>query len=138
MYQGDFVTALCSICDIQEGFDRLFNALKNIDNTITPLDQSDNKGRRLLELCLEPNKYATSIRQAIDSLSKDVLIESSNGCICSQFVMLYPPGIPFLKPGDIISKRHIDIIKLSLSMNHTVYGLTHNDQKIKVLRCQNG
>ena len=34
-----------------------------------------------------------------------VPIRESEGRICSEFVMCYPPGIPILAPGEKITKR---------------------------------
>ena len=34
----------------------------------------------------------------------------SRGCICGEFVMCYPPGIPILAPGEMITKEILDYI----------------------------
>ena len=42
---------------------------------------------------------------------KDMLTFSeSAGRICGEFVMCYPPGIPILAPGELITKEILDYI----------------------------
>ena len=36
---------------------------------------------------------------------KSVPITESGGYICGEFVMCYPPGIPILAPGELITKE---------------------------------
>ncbi len=38
-------------------------------------------------------------------------IGSTEGRVCSEFVMCYPPGIPILAPGELITKDILDYIK---------------------------
>ncbi|MBQ1546748.1 MAG: arginine decarboxylase, partial [Clostridia bacterium] len=38
-------------------------------------------------------------------------IEASQGRVCSEFVMCYPPGIPILAPGELITREILDYIK---------------------------
>lgn len=47
-------------------------------------------------------------QKAFYSTKKAVPIEKSEGCICGEFVMCYPPGIPILAPGERITKEIID------------------------------
>ena len=49
-------------------------------------------------------------QQAFYSDKKSVPIEQSNGMICGEFVMCYPPGIPILAPGERITKDILDYI----------------------------
>lgn len=41
---------------------------------------------------------------------KSVPIEESNGMICGEFVMCYPPGIPILAPGEKITSDILNYI----------------------------
>ena len=49
-------------------------------------------------------------QQAFYSEKKSVAINSSEGMICGEFVMCYPPGIPILAPGERITKEILDYI----------------------------
>ena len=38
-------------------------------------------------------------------------IEETSGRVCSEFVMCYPPGIPILAPGEMITPEILDYIR---------------------------
>lgn len=43
---------------------------------------------------------------------RDLLrLDEAAGYICSEFVMCYPPGIPILAPGELITDEIIQYIK---------------------------
>jgi arginine/lysine/ornithine decarboxylase len=48
---------------------------------------------------------------AFYSNKKPLPIESSAGHICCEFVMCYPPGIPILAPGEMITEDIVDYIR---------------------------
>lgn len=47
---------------------------------------------------------------AFYSPKKSIPITESSGCVCGEFVMCYPPGIPILAPGEKITGDIIDYI----------------------------
>ena len=51
-----------------------------------------------------------SPQEAFYAETISVPIGSSAGCICSEFVMCYPPGIPILAPGEMITPEIIEYI----------------------------
>ena len=44
---------------------------------------------------------------------KSVPLRQSEGMVCSEFVMCYPPGIPILAPGERITKDILDYIEFA-------------------------
>ena len=56
------------------------------------------------KIVMGPNK-------AFFSYKKAVPIAKSEGKICGEFVMCYPPGIPILAPGELITKDIINYIQ---------------------------
>lgn len=52
----------------------------------------------------------TAPQKAFYSNKKSVPINQSSGMICGEFVMCYPPGIPILAPGEIITDEIINYI----------------------------
>lgn len=50
-------------------------------------------------------------KQAFYSNKRSLPLELSNHCICGEFVMAYPPGIPILAPGERITKEILDYIQ---------------------------
>jgi lysine decarboxylase len=64
------------------------------------------------------NEYISPIvamtpQEAFFADKKSVPIKESKGKICSEFVMCYPPGIPILAPGEMITDEIISHILYS-------------------------
>ena len=49
-------------------------------------------------------------QEAFYSKKKSMPIGESDGKICAEFVMCYPPGIPILAPGEKITNEILDYI----------------------------
>lgn len=60
---------------------------------------------------IKPPVCAMSPSRAFYSKSKKILFEESKGFVSAEFLIPYPPGIPILVPGEIITSEIIDIIK---------------------------
>lgn len=43
--------------------------------------------------------------------TKKILLHDAIGCVCAQMVVPYPPGIPILLIGEIVTRQHIEIIQ---------------------------
>ncbi len=57
-----------------------------------------------------PPKVVMPPQEAFYAPKESVMIKDAKGRICSEFVMCYPPGIPILAPGEMITDdiiRHI-------------------------------
>ena len=54
-----------------------------------------------------------SPQDAFYAFKKAVPIRESDGMICTEFIMCYPPGIPILAPGERITKEIIDYIEFA-------------------------
>lgn len=50
-------------------------------------------------------------RRAFYAQKKSLPLDETSGHICSEFVMCYPPGIPILAPGELITDEIIQYIK---------------------------
>ena len=59
---------------------------------------------------IEPTVVATP-QEAFYAQKKSLPIEETEGMVCSEFVMCYPPGIPILTPGELITRQILDYIK---------------------------
>ena len=55
-------------------------------------------------------QVVTTPKEAFYAHKKAVPIEKSAGMICSEFVMCYPPGIPILAPGEMITEEILEYI----------------------------
>ena len=53
---------------------------------------------------------STLPQQAFYSDKESLPLEETIGRICGEFAMCYPPGIPILAPGELITREIIDYI----------------------------
>lgn len=58
-----------------------------------------------------PPQVVTSPQEAFYAKKKSIPLEESVGCVCSEFLMCYPPGIPILAPGERITEEIIQYIE---------------------------
>lgn len=130
MCQGDYALAMTSIYDSEEGFDRLYAALEEIDKkeaaarrTITPQFLTEAYAKRTVRI---------SIAEALDAKTAEIGLKESVGKTAGAFVYLYPPGIPMLVPGEEISKEAVAVIKTCRENAFHIHGVTEGG-KIKVV-----
>ena len=98
MCLADMVLAMTSIADTQEGFDRLRNALLEIDAS---LDEGKPGERFMLKQhTFEVSPLSPDEAYALPG--EFVKPEEAVGRIAREFVYAYPPGIPYFVPGEII------------------------------------
>ena len=75
-------------------------------------------------------------KEAFYADKKKVLLRESEGLISGEFVMCYPPGIPILAPGELITKETIDYIEYSKKKGSLVTGPEDMEiEYINVLDC---
>lgn len=105
---SDLYNVLCvfSLGDSKESVDALINALREIS------EQQCCSVRRKIEIIDVPKipEQILSPKDAFNSMSISIPISDSIGQISSEFLMAYPPGIPVLCPGEMITKEIIDYI----------------------------
>ena len=98
------VLAYLSIGDRVQEVERLVSALAEIRRRF----KGDSSGL-LTQEYIEPIVVA-SPQEAFYAPKKSLPIMETEGHICSEFVMCYPPGIPILAPGEKITKDVLEYI----------------------------
>ena len=98
------ILAYLSIGDRFQEIERLVSALAEIRRRY----QKDSSGLMGQEY-IEPEVVATP-QEAFYAEKKSIPIEESDGLVCSEFVMCYPPGIPVVAPGERITRDVLDYI----------------------------
>lgn len=106
MELGDIanVLAYISIGDRERDIERLIGAMVEIKRKYG----RDNTGMFTQEY-IEP-KVAVSPQNAFYAEKESLSLLETEGRICSEFVMCYPPGIPILAPGEEITKDILEYI----------------------------
>lgn len=98
------ILAYISIGDRIRDIERLVGALADIKR-LYERDGSDLVSGEYIQPQVE-----MSPQKAFYSDKISLPIERTEGMICGEFVMCYPPGIPILAPGEKISREIIDYI----------------------------
>ncbi len=100
------VLAVGSFGDTKESIDGLINALREISE-----DYSNRKNKKpdFLDIPAIPES-ALIPREAFNSKKVSIPIKESVGMISGEFLLAYPPGIPVLCPGEIITQEIIDYV----------------------------
>ncbi len=80
---------------------------------------------------IEPIVKATP-KEAFFGNKKQVPINEASGLVSGEFVMAYPPGIPIVAPGEVITKEIIDYINYSKEKGSLLLGT--EDMKIENIK----
>lgn len=103
----NYCVAMTSFCDSEKGFERLFDALSNIDREYGAENifiNENTMGGKIIE-------PPVSIYEARKCQKEYVSLEEAEGKICGEYVFAYPPGIPIFAPGELITKELTEEIK---------------------------
>ena len=110
------ILAYLSIGDRMQELERLVSALAEIKRRY----MKDPYGLLSQEYIAPEVVY--SPQEAFYADKKSVPLSESEGYICSEFVMCYPPGIPILAPGERITKEILDYIVYAKAKGCSVTG----------------
>lgn len=103
MVSANYVVLMTSIGDTAEGFERLRTALLDIDEGLMQKNETPKrkppvpKGEQIIEY---PEK------------AREEYLNGAVGKCAAEFVFAYPPDIPIICPGEIITAEIISYIKL--------------------------
>lgn len=121
MTAGTYVLAMTTVGDTVEGFSRLKKALFEIDRELK-IDRTEGKELELPHLPLI-YKSAKVIREAQKAGLSYVKWEDAEGQIAGEYAYVYPPGIPFLVPGEQITKEAVECLKRYEELQFTIEGI---------------
>lgn len=103
---GNFL-AYVSIGDRLKDIERLVGALADIRRRYKRSASNMFKQEYINpEVALTPQK-------AFYADKRSLALDDAIGEVCAEFVMSYPPGIPILAPGEVITQKIIDYIRYS-------------------------
>lgn len=134
MSDKNFVLGISTVMDIKEGFERLYDALLEIDQMLSEentLKNEENvmKFREIFsdnEKCCEPFEALESEREWVE-------LEKAEDKICGDYIYLYPPGIPLLVAGERIKKSHITALLSYKKADFYVKGMKEIEEENKVI-----
>lgn len=162
MCAAEYVTAITSVMDTEEGLRRLRNALlkldekpgkmaenqpyvmneqKNGDCAETVEALTNDHGRdckehwALTSLCGESQNAVMTIADGWEQADEKIPLENSAGRISGEYIYLYPPGIPFVVPGEQISQDVVDLVKRYQECGYSVQGMADKScNEIRVVK----
>ena len=120
MSSGNYVLAMTSFMDTEEGLERLADALLEIDATLTVTDQREMFSPE--KIYRQPKK-AMEFDEVQDGESTSVAFSEAEGRICADYIYLYPPGIPVIVPGEVLDQQTLTVIETCQKMELDVEGL---------------
>lgn len=123
------ILAYLSIGDRIQDLERLVSALAEIRRRY-----EKDAGNLLSQEYIDP-EVVVSPQEAFYAEKKSIPLSQSEGFVCSEFVMCYPPGIPILAPGERITKEILDYIEYAKIKGCSMTGPEDPDiLQINVLR----
>lgn len=141
MAAGNYVLAMMTIMDTEEGWQRLADALCRIDDRIEAGEFAESRESiaEWKDSLADINnggaaEMSGSMTAAKAWLGKreEVLLAESAGRVAADFINLYPPGIPLVVPGEVVRKETAAQIGESIRMGLQVQGV-NCEEKIAVV-----
>lgn len=130
MCSSDSITAITTLMDTKEGFDRLVKAMRQIDEKTQKADKTLINSKQKI-LSIRKSECPMTIAEAMDQTRTRVLLEKTVDRISTEFVYVYPPGIPIVTPGEILSKEIVEQIQYYKKQNLMIQGM--EDEKVDFL-----
>lgn len=128
MAADSYVLAIMTIADEEEGWQRLADALRQIDDRIeedadtAPVAAWENGN---VGAGIRPDIQMTMAAAFYNAQSgREVLLSEAEGEVIGDFINLYPPGIPLLVPGEVIDADMIAQIQAYQRQGLQVQGVS--------------
>lgn len=132
-----YVLYMTSLMDSEESLFKLSAALTQIDKEIAgALCMGRNEGTEGISEETEKHsgKQGTltwtrdvprriSMAEAVNKKGRRIRLEDACGCISRGFLTVYPPGVPAVVPGEMISQETAELLLKNAGLGLTVEGL---------------
>lgn len=114
------IVAVCTVGDDASAIKKLSEALKAIAVNAKAkegkdLENTPNVYSRIPQMKLLPG-------EAVYEQSEDILLSKSVGRICKEMIIPYPPGIPIIMPGEVITKEILEYASECLNKGIKING----------------
>jgi len=125
-----FGLALMTVMDDKEDLKRLGDALEDLVRTEYREDKLKDIDVRYIKADTKITLY-----EASNIETEAIELKKSKGRISGDFITPYPPGIPVISPGEVITEEIIEYIQELRKCNIQILGfLDYNREKIKVVK----
>ena len=110
------ILAYLSIGDRERDLERLVSSLAEIRRRF------GKSGNELMKQEYIDPKVVASPQEAFYAAKESLPIEQTEGRISSEFLMCYPPGIPIIAPGELITKEILNYIQYAKEKGCSITG----------------
>ena len=129
MVCSDYVLLITTVCDTDEGFARLVNALQIIDSECSAKELNYNN------LFLSQPRIALNPCDCSGKSGDFYRLKNSINKISLEYVWAYPPGIPIVAKGEVITQEIVDTIFMQIENGINVYSTKGKVPK-EILCCE--
>ena len=138
MESENYVLAIASVGDREEGFERLCQAIEELDQEQAdlikagiPAEENKKLDTRSMHFVLT---QMMSMADAMEAPTEKCPLEESIGRISAEFAYLYPPGIPLITPGEQITGQFIRNMRIYMEEGLYLQGLEdYTNETIRVV-----
>ena len=137
---GSYLLLMTSLMDTEDGFRRLEEALRYLDSLEAVgggeacgsddcggpgPDDRDTGTKTALTWLAAPEKKR-KLSEAWGSERRSVCLQDAAGAVSGGFITVYPPGVPMLVPGEVITDEALELILENQRLGLTVEGITED------------
>lgn len=125
MAGSSYVLAMTSVADSREAFAALYQAMESIDEQLTDCEEMTD-----ITLYRYLPEYRMGIGAAMDAEKTEVSFMDAAGRISGTFIYAYPPGIPMVAPGEVISREILKEWKKARKAGLSIKGIVFGEEPI--------
>lgn len=121
-----YALAMVSVMNTKEDLDKLYLALKDVSKVYSKDSLKEEKNIKYIY----PKKQM-EIYEAFNEESKFVRLDEAVDELSADYIIPYPPGVPILAPGEVLSSDIMDYIKEVIEADIEILGIKEN--KISII-----
>lgn len=133
-----YLILMTSLMDTEDGFSRLYEALCRLDELAggesgTEEKVNDEKPAETGQTWDEPARtWLTGIRKRMKISDawgrglRHIPLKDAAGAVSGGFITVYPPGVPMIVPGELISEEAVELIRKNREIGLTVEGIAED------------
>jgi arginine/lysine/ornithine decarboxylase len=126
------ILVIVSIGDRQDDLRRLVEALRDIAKDYA--SQAVPSALAAEALPVFAHEAVITPREAFFADQEYIPLDRSVGSVSSEIVTVYPPGIPVLVPGEVVTTEAVTYLKRMLTLGATVDGLDETNSWIGIVK----
>ena len=134
-----YVCAITTVADTEKALVRFGDAFLNLDRKLSVNRHAYGRQESGSDhRCRMAGAFRTrSVYTLLEAGERDqerVPVKEASGRICGEFVIPYPPGIPLLAPGELVTEHMTEALCLYINDGSEVYGV--REGQIAVIKNQ--